>query len=268
MGTVEANGVSLAYELIGSGPETIVFLNGIAMSISHWKPIAEPLSSRYSCLLHDCRGQLLSEKPPGPYSLEQHAHDTAALLRAQGIDSAHIVGTSYGAEIAMVLAYTHPECVRSLVLIDGVSQTDPVLCAAVTSWKSAALVDPVVFYRTLIPWNYSAGYLNMHSEELRDRESVIAELPNEYFTAFAELCDAFLAIDVTRHLSQIRCPTLVVVGERDILKPRRFSEIIAAGIENARLEVVGGAGHAVVIEQPEAIQRLVRTFVKNVRGME
>jgi 3-oxoadipate enol-lactonase len=163
----------------------------------------------------------------------------------------------------MVLAYTHPECVQSLVLIDGVSETNPVLCAAVTSWKSAALSDPVVFYRTIIPWNYSGGYLRTHGEELRDRESVIAGLPGEYFTAFAGLCDAFLAIDITPHLSRIHCPTLVVVGERDILKPRRFSELIAGRIERAQLEVVLGAGHAVVIEQPKKIEELVRSFLRS-----
>jgi 3-oxoadipate enol-lactonase len=262
MNTVTANGVSLAYEQLGAGDETIAFLNGIAMSINHWKPIAEPLASDYSCLLHDFRGQLLSEKPAGPYSLEQHADDTAALFEALGTGPAHVVGTSYGAEIAMVLAYTHPKSVKSLVLVDGVSETSPVLCAAVHSWRSAALVDPVVFYRTLMPWNYSAGYLVRHGEELRDRESVIAGLPPEYFAAFAELCDAFLAIDITRHLPEIDAPTLVIVGERDILKPRRFSEIIAGRIENARLEVVDGAGHAVVIEQPGKIKELVRRFLR------
>ena len=268
METVEVNGVPIACEITGSGDRTIAFLNGIAMSINHWRPVADPLSAGFRCLLHDFRGQLLSGKPAGPYSLEQHADDVAALFRSLKVSSAHVVGTSYGAEIAMVLAYRHPKLVTSLVLIDGVSETSPVLCAAVNAWKSAALADPVVFYRTMIPWNYSTGYLRRHGEELRDRESVIAGLPQEYFTAFAELCDAFLRIDITPHLPEISCPTLVVVGEQDILKPRRFSELIAGRVEKARLEVVSGAGHAVVIEQPRRIAELVRTFVSELGQQE
>jgi 3-oxoadipate enol-lactonase len=260
------NTVEIGYEILGSSDETIAFLNGIAMTVGHWLPIAESLARDRRCLLHDFRGQLMSAKPPGPYSLEQHADDVAELFKELGIGAAHIVGTSYGAEIGMVLACCHPECVRSLVLIDGVSETDPVLCAAVMAWKSAALADPRVYYRTLIPWNYSAGYLRAHGDELRDRESAVAALPEEYFTAFAGLCDAFLAIDLTSRLYEITCPTLVVVGENDILKPRRYSEIIHRRISGATLTVVEGAGHAVVIEQPERIALLVGDFLTAAEG--
>jgi pimeloyl-ACP methyl ester carboxylesterase len=264
MQTTSLGDVTFAYEFIGEGNQTIVLLNGIAMSIGHWTPIVDSLSSDYRCLLHDFRGQLLSDKPPGPYSLEQHADDVAGLLDAVGIESAHILGTSYGAEVGMIMAYRHPDRVRSLVVVDGASETSPVLCAAVHAWRAAALGDPVVFYRTMIPWNYSTGYLNLHIDELRDRESRVAELPREYFVAFAELCDAFLNIEITPHLEEIDCPTLVVVGERDILKPRRFSEIIHSRIEGSVLTVIEGAGHAVVVEQPAKVSALAKEFFRRV----
>ena len=264
MQSATIEGVTFGYDTVGEGEETIAFLNGIAMSVGHWMPIVESLSTDYRCLLHDFRGQLLSDKPPGPYSLEQHADDLVGLLDTLGIDRVHLLGTSYGAEVGMVMAYRHPDRVRSLILIDGVSETGPVLCAAVHAWKAAALADPIVFYRTLIPWNYSASYLNLHVDELRDRESRVAELPREYFAAFAELCDSFLHIDITPHLQEITCPALVVVADRDILKPRRFSQIIHARIENSALTIIEGAGHAVVIEQPERIAELAKEFVSHV----
>lgn len=264
MHSATIDGVTFGYDMRGEGQETIAFLNGIAMSVDHWMPIAEALSSDYRCLLHDFRGQLLSDKPAGPYSLEQHADDVVGLMDALEIDRMHILGTSYGAEVGMVMAYRHPDRVRSLILIDSVSETAPVLCAAVSAWKAAALADPIVFYRTLIPWNYSAGYLNLHGDELRDRESRVRELPPEYFAGFAELCDSFLNIDITPHLQEIDCPTLVVVADRDILKPQRFSQIIHARIENSALAVIEGAGHAVVIEQPERIVGLAKEFVSHV----
>lgn len=260
MQSIDLGGVQFSYELMGEGDETVAFLNGVAMSINHWKPIAGPLAGDYRCLLHDFRGQLMSGKPAGPYSLEQHADDVARLFDALGTEEAHLLGTSYGAEIGMIMGFRHPDRVKSLILIDGVSETDERLRAAVRSWKSAALTDPLVYYESLLPWNYSPGYLEAHAEELAQRAAAVAGLPEEYFRGFGHLCDAFLEIDITAHLPEIPCPTLVVVADDDILKPRRFSEIIREGIPSAHLEVIAGAGHAVVIEQPEEIVRLAREF--------
>jgi 3-oxoadipate enol-lactonase len=261
---VQVNGVELQYETEGSGPEAVAFLNGIAMSIAHWKPLAGPLSAGRLCLSHDFRGQLLSGQAPGgsPLRLEDHVEDLRQLLRSLGIARVHLVGTSYGAEVAMMFAYTHPDQAESLVVIDGASELDPLLRAAAEAWKAAALADPIVFYRGIIPWNYSAGYIGANREALARREAGIAGLPRGYFLDFAALCDAFLALDITPHLSRISCPTLVIVGERDILKHVGFARIIADGIPGARLRVLAGAGHAVVIEQPEAVLAEVREFLQ------
>jgi 3-oxoadipate enol-lactonase len=261
MERLEVNGVELAYELTGGEGEAVVLLNGIAMSIVHWKPFVEALAPARKVLAHDFRGQLQSSRPAGPYSLELHAADLAGLMDALGLARAHIVGTSYGSEVGLVFARAYPERASSLTVIDGASEADPVLRAAVESWKAAALVDPVAFYRALVPWTYSARYIASHVEMLASREKAVAGLPRGYFEAFAALCDAFLAIDETRRLGGIRCPTLVLVGERDILKHRGYSEIIARGIRGARLEVLPGLGHAAVIEDPAAVLSRITSFL-------
>ena len=72
------------------------------------------------------------------------------------------------------------------------------------------------------------------------------------------MCEAFLQLDIRNELPAIECPALVVGAERDILKPVRYSEELASAIPNARLEVIAGAGHAVVIEQPKTINAFIR----------
>lgn len=94
----------------------------------------------------------------------------------------------------------------------------------------------------------------------------MASLPREYFEAFARLCDAFLAIDLTKDLGSIRAPCLVVVAEKDILKHSGYARIMADGIHGARYVEVPGAGHAVVIEKPAEIGRLLVEFLDGVRG--
>jgi 3-oxoadipate enol-lactonase len=275
--SITVNGAELSYEIAqggassaaaptGSGgdAEWIVLLNGVAMSIAHWKPIVNRLPGRFRCLLHDFRGQLLSPDAPGKpgaQRLEDHVEDLLALMDSVGVARAHLVGTSYGAEVAMLFAIAHPERTASLVSIDGVSELDPLLKAAVEAWKATALADPVAFFRTTLPWNYSAGYLGENAGVLAKREAAIAAMPRSWFTSFAGLCDAFLRIDFTKDLPRICCPTLVMVAAADILKGERFARILADNIPAARRKVIPEAGHAVVVEKPGETAAAVAEFL-------
>lgn len=259
-------GVGLEYRLEGSGPQTVVLLNGIAMSVAHWKPLTSRLvEAGYRVLLHDFRGQLLSDRPKPPYSFEQHARDLAGLLSQLDIGAAHIVGTSYGAEVALTFARDFPERCLCVVPIDGVTEYDAVLGAAVESWKAAALSDPRVFYRAIKPWNYSAAYLRVNGAALNAREDAIASLPRDWFESFAGLCDAFLGIDLTKDLGRIHCPCLVVVAGADILKGPVYARIIERGIAGARHAEIPAAGHAVVIEQPDAVAEVLLGYLAGLR---
>lgn len=243
----------------------VVLLNGIAMTLGHWKPVVDRLvSAGYRVLCHDMRGQLLSDRPAGPYSLERHASDLAGLMNELGLDKACVIGTSYGAEVALTFARDYPKRCLGLVSIDGVSEYDTVLGAAVESWKAAALSDPRVFYKAIIPWNYSAPYIAAHRDILAEREDRVASLPRDYFEAFGCLCDAFLAIDLTKDLGSIVCPTLVLAGGADILKPPVYSMIISNGIPGSSYQEIPGAGHAVVIEQPEAVAGALLAFLSEI----
>lgn len=269
MPRASVGGVGLEYQLEGSGPETVVLLNGIAMSIGHWKPIAARLAAAgYRVLSHDMRGQTLSDKPAGPYSLSLHAADLAALMGSLGIERAHIIGTSYGAEVALTFAVERPSACLSAVSIDGVSEYDEVLRTAVESWKAAALSDPRVFYRAIMPWNYSDAYLRANREALAKREEAVASLPAAWFEAFAALCDSFLAIDLTKDLGKIRCPALALVGGKDILKGPEYSRIIARGIPGASYEEIPGAGHAVAIERPDEVAERLLSFLGGLGARE
>jgi 3-oxoadipate enol-lactonase len=265
---VRVNGVELACELTGKGREPAVFLNGIAMTIVHWKPFAEAFSKApaegglgMACLGHDFRGQILSGRPEGPYTLEGQAEDFAALLDALGMAKVHIVGTSYGSAVGFHFALAHPERVASMVVIDGADAVDPLLRAAVLGWKAAALAEPHAFYRSLIPWTYSAEWIGRNEAFLNDREAAIAGFPRDYFTAFASLCDAFLGLDVAGKLGRITCPSLVLEGGKDILTPgcgRRIADAMGA----RRFAVMPGAGHAEVVEAPGPLVDEVLAFYR------
>lgn len=277
------NGVELGYELIpaqgavaGEGrlggavgaatsaatsPETAVFLNGIAMTTVHWKPFVEALPS-FTRLTHDFRGQVLSERPAGPYHLSDHVEDLDALLVSLGIGRFHLVGTSYGSAVGFLYALAHPEKVASMVVIDGASEVDALLHAVLAGWQAAARATPMAFYKNLIPWTYSPEYLRDHHEFLREREAAIAAFAPSYFSSFVALCGAFDELSVTGRLKEIRCPTLVLEGEKDILTAGR-GKIIHDAIPDSRLEMMPGAGHAEVVEAPGPLITSMLAFYGN-----
>ena len=260
MPTIEANGIQLYYEL--HGPEeadVLVLSNGILMSTASWVYQTAALSKHHRLLLYDCRGMWQSEHPPGPYSMELHADDLAALMDALQIERAHIAGASYGAEISMHFALKYPPRARSLIVAAAVSQIDATLRGIGSAWTAAIEArDPEMFFRVTYPVNFSEAWIEANRPTLelaRERYETID------YEALLELMGSFVQLDITAELEGITAPTLVIVGENDALKPRRYSEIIADSIPNAKLAVVPRSGHALMWEQPELFNALILGFL-------
>lgn len=263
MPRIKVRDLELYYELQGEAKETLVFLNGIGMSAPLWRPMVDHFLLRYRCLCHDFRGQMMSDKPEGEYSMEMHVEDTLALLDALGLDKVHLVGTSYGSEVAQIFAYTHPQRTSSLTVIGGVSESDALLRATADAWSAAALSgDGVSFYKSLLPWSYSSAYLQNNRESLAARAGAFAKIPKDFLQGFARLVDAFLQLDCTARLKEIRCPTLIIAAEKDLIKPPRYSVIMHREIAHSEYHVVPGSGHAVVMENPASLNRLLDDFLR------
>ena len=246
------------HETTGEG-EPLVLLNGIMMTTASWLAQTRALAPYFRCILHDFRGQLRSGKPPGPYTMQLHVDDLVALLDALGVERAHVVGTSYGGEVGMMFAAAHPERVRTLSVIASVAHVDAPLRDAVRLWADTARNAPERLWDVTLPYNYSPRFVAAHPEIILAAEKRVAALPPEWFRALADLCDAFTTLHVD--LGAIRCPTLVMVGRDDALKPLRYSRDIAAGIAGAQLHVIEDAGHAVIIEKPDEVNAALLRFL-------
>ncbi|MBN1661938.1 MAG: alpha/beta fold hydrolase [Anaerolineae bacterium] len=260
MAKIEANGIDLYYELHGpEDADVLVLSNGVLMSTASWAYQAPVLSRHYRVLLYDARGQWQSDHPEGPYTMELHADDLAALLDVLGIERAHIGGTSYGAEISMVFALRYPERTQSLIVTSAVSHVDPLLRGLTDMWTLAARAgDPELLYRVVYPLTFSEEWIAAH-------EDVLAQARQRYealdMRAFCNLMDCFAQMDVTADLHNIEVPALVVVGEEDLLKRRIYSEIIYHELPNAEFAIIPHAGHAAMWEQAGVFNTLILGFL-------
>ncbi len=260
-----ANGINIYYELHGpEDADVLVLSNGILMSTASWVYQTPMLSKHYRVLLYDCRGQWQSDHPQGPYCMEQHADDLAALLDELGIRQAHIGGISYGAELSLAFALKYPDRAKTLVLSSVVSQIDPVLRGIVESWlETARSADANLFFHATYPVNFGARWIAANKALLDGARARYAALD---FDAVVNLCEAFLKFDLTKELHLIKTPTLLMVGEEDILKPRKYADIIAAEMPQAEYVIVPRAGHALSWEQPEVFNSLVLGFLRKHSG--
>jgi 3-oxoadipate enol-lactonase len=229
------------------------------MSTASWAYQTVELAKHFRVLLYDCRGMWKSDHPQEEYRMELHADDLAGLLDELQIKKAHIVGISYGSEISMMFAIKYPNRTQSLIVADGVSQVDPLLRAFGDTWVSAAkLKNAQLLLETTKPLNFSEAYLVKNKEVL---DGLVAKYEQLDFEAFVRLMNCFFDLNITSKLKEIAAPTLVLVGEQDILKGKVYSDRIVGEIPNAEYVIIPGAGHAACLEKPGIFNTLILGFV-------
>ncbi|MDR2654843.1 MAG: alpha/beta hydrolase [Oscillospiraceae bacterium] len=266
-----AGNTKIYYEEHGdkNSPDKIAFLNGVMASVGSWEQIYPAfVKLGFHVVLHDFKGQLRSGKPAGEYTFAEHAEEARALFQSLGIERVHLVGTSYGGEVAMKYAILFPESALSVSIIDSVSELDPVLAAFVAGWKYLCeLEDGEKFFKGMAPSIYGPEFMEKNPEFFTDRAKAFRKLPPEYFAGQKILYDTFVSdVEMTAELCKIQCPALVLCGGDDILKKPKFSEIIARNIPNSEYLTIPGSGHVAILEKPaELVSAILGFILKNSR---
>lgn len=266
MAEIRVGEVKLYYELHGPDDAPVLVLNnGVIMNAAtSWAFQTASLSKHYRLLQYDCRGQGLSDHPEGPYSMELHADDLAGLLDSLGIAAAHVAGISYGGEVAQAFALKYPHKIRSLILADTVSEVRDELRYVVEGWIDALKSgDPLAFFNATVPWNFSPDFVRANPGLMADAQKRYALLD---FKAVTRLCECFLRVDFTARLKEIKIPTCIIVGEKDLLKGPEYARILREGLPQAEYHLLAGAGHATCWERPAEFNTIVLGFLAKQGG--
>jgi pimeloyl-ACP methyl ester carboxylesterase len=258
--------MTLFHQVDGDG-EPLILLNGIAMSVVSWDVVARPLAREYRVVRCDFRGQLMSPAAP-PDHVAEHADDVADLLDRLDIDSLHVVGTSFGGVIGTVMASRHPARVRSLTTIASADGFDESMADEVARWRAACVAsldgpDRGHLSDVLEPVVYSAKWVEAHQAERAQRRAQIAALPDQWFEGLVALLDSAHSLRLRDELAGVRCPTQVIAAELDGFVPLDRARGLAEAIDGASFEIIEGAGHAVVVEQPKRVVELCLEFLAN-----
>lgn len=282
--TTSADGTRIAYEVVGStdpAAPVIALANGLGGRLYSWLPLIDGIGETYRFISWDYRGLFDSDEPADSRDLaiERHADDLKAILDAENVASAHLVGWSMGVQVCLETALSHPERVRSLVLINGTYGQ-----VFTTAWQPFFQVPiPNTVWHSMVDFGIAnpmllggLGVVLQRQTEalfwLRKRllgfkqsrlalglrqyvSDVFRSRPDNYLRLFQQL-DAH---SVYHLLGEIRVPTTIVSGGLDYLTPARQSRAMAKRIPGAVHVPIRLGTHYVLIERPNrvlpAIQR-------------
>jgi len=256
-------GTTLNYEISGEG-EPLLLVMGTSGAIPLGGEMITRLAQTHQVIAYDNRGLGGSDRGEGPISVASLAEDAAALLEALEIPKAHALGWSLGSAIVQELALAHPDRVASALLYATWGRCDGFQRAVIT-----ALRLPYV-HRDMEGALGAAGIA--FSPQLLDHpdfaEMLVPMLPafpqdEEQMQVTVEQWDADLVHDSIDRIGAITAPTLVVVGEQDLLTPPWQAKKVADAIPGARYEFVTGPGssHGLHIERPDDLTKIVTGFL-------
>jgi pimeloyl-ACP methyl ester carboxylesterase len=254
--------------------QPILLIPGLGMDHTYYRLATPILAKHFEVHAADPRGIGQSEKRP-PYSVETWAADLGDVIERIGHGPMHVVGSSLGGAMALALAESRPELVRSLTVAGGFSELDR---AAVLNFglrarliRKLGMSDEVADYMGL--WTLTREFIN--SEEgyvqMKANQENIRKNSAEQYLAFVETVLAWGRClpgqenepKFTKRLPNIKAPTMVLSSDNDHLIPLELSKIVARNISGAKLEVMHGFGHILFVEHPVETVAIVKSFIES-----
>lgn len=252
------NGLPIGYEDVGTG-QAVVLLHGYPHDRTLWASQLGALAVPCRTLACDLRG--FGESGGRATSVDDYAADVAAWLTGLGIERAVVAGVSMGGYVAFALWRKHPSLVRALILSDTRAKPDDSAAKA----KRDEQIDLAQTRGTnVLADQLMAGMVgkttrNQRPEVAERVHAMIARAP------VAGVVGALTALrdrpDSTPTLATIDVPTLIVVGDEDVITPPSEAQAMHAAIPKSQLEIIQGAGHLANLERPANFNHVVSEFL-------
>jgi pimeloyl-ACP methyl ester carboxylesterase len=248
------NGLNMYYEIHGTG-RPLVLLHGALSAIdTSFGKLLPSLARTRQVIAVEQQAHGHTADIDRPLTIEQMANDTAALLQHIGIDNADIFGYSMGAGIALQIAIQHPDLVRKLVVAAVTYNSDgfhPGLLAGMETLKPEDLAGS--------PWQEGYARTAPNPQDWPTLVAKVKQLDREFAGWPAEA------------IQSIKSPTLVIIGDSDIVRPEHAVEMFrllgggvpgdVAGLPNSQLAVLPGTTHVTLVERADLLLAIIPAFL-------
>ena len=267
----QTNNIQTFYEIHGEGPP-LVLIHGGLVDHQMWQPQVEPFSRKYKVITYDIRGHGRtggSEKRG--YSVQLLAEDLRALLEQLQVDKPVVCGLSLGGIVAQAYATSYPTDIAALILCDtavsATLTTSDKIQTYLIGWSLAPSVRIMGARRFT---DYSFGLAKLMRGETWfgqnvEAQTYVQEAMRAFDTAeMAKIYDLLVRFR-TPELEKIKVSTLIINGEHESQSVFRHAEYLQKLISNTQASTIPDAGHLSNVENPEAFNERVLSFLKESR---
>ncbi|MGB6008960.1 alpha/beta fold hydrolase [Castellaniella sp.] len=239
----------------------LVFIHGFTTTGEFWREQVAPFSDAFQVIRINLPGHGVSPHPTGrPYTIDAFTQDVLAVFKALAIPEATVIGLSMGGTIAQQFALRYPDRTRALVLVGATPHGLGTDVSAGSVHDAITELGVVGASQRVIDRSFSPSTA---ADIVAFARTEVAQTPE--FVA-REAITSLNASDSRHLLDQIHMPTLIVVGEDDIITPPAESELLAASIPGSILEILPQAGHFPMLERPHAFNALLADFLRTVQA--
>jgi 3-oxoadipate enol-lactonase len=259
MNWMEVNGVALRYAVTGGGAKNLVLVHELGGALESWDDVLPALEKEYRVLRYDQRGFGLSEKSKGTLDIDDMTGDIAALTSAVGMNGpCHVAGTAMGAGIAMAYAMAYPERVDRLVLTSPATGTTADRRA---QYEDRAKLVEESGMRASVEASLGRSYPDIFRKDAAKFAKYRCRwLANDPY-GFASINRMLGTINLTEEGDRVTCPTLVIGGIHDAVRPPETAKAVADSIPGATY-VEAETGHFMAVQTPELFLELVQPFLR------
>ena len=262
MSSISVGDIQLAYTDAGLG-QPVVLLHGYPFNRSLWHEQVSALGNSYRVITPDLRGLGESDATPGPATMNRMAQDVAALLDHLEISRAVIGGLSMGGYVALAFYKQFPSRVRSLILADTRAQADTEEGKQTRHQQTdKALAEGMAgIADSMLPKLLTPETVSKRPDLVkRVRDMMLKTKPEGAAGALLGMAERE---DQTSLLSQISCPTLILVGREDPITPVADSEKMNREIAGSRLVVIENAAHVSNLERTDQFNDELMRFLNS-----
>jgi 3-oxoadipate enol-lactonase len=261
----QINNITIGYSDQGTGLP-IVFLHAFPLNRTMWATQERLLSLQFRIITIDLRGHGESDAPLWRYTLEQSTDDVRALLDHLEIQRALFVGLSMGGYILFAFYRKYAARVKGLILADTKAQADTeegkngrLQLAQIAYKKGPPAIADIMIPKLLSPTTIQTNPDLVQQVRAMIESTQISGIAGDLM-AMAERPDSVPL------LSQITCPTQIIVGELDLATPPSDAKLMAEQIPHAHLTIIPNAAHLANLEQPETFNQIVSAFALNLEN--
>src|SRR5215204_5170666 len=272
---VQIGDINIAYKMFGQG-KPILFISGTSQTKDAWDLtlLSQLAATNHTVIVFDNRGMGETTVGTKPFSIEQFANDTAGLLDVLNIEKADVFGASLGTFIAQELTLNYPQKVDRLILHAGYCGGNEAIYASGQAFES------------IMTLNSPQILQNMTAEQ---QAMILAQImfPPQWLEEHPEILNSVIQLAPVRsatpeiiqqqglasgtwkgscdRLANITQPTLLIVGDQDLLIPAANSVMMAQRIPNSWLVIIQGTGHGMMLQVPNEFSAIVQTFLETAK---